>query len=98
MPRGGKRKGAGAKPKWKHGKTTSIRVPAILKDEILDYARQLDDGAIGTQGDGVINLSGVNLFVVRGQKAVLLSDLLKSGHEIYPTALADSLRKKLLFV
>jgi hypothetical protein len=29
---------------WKHGKTTVIRVPEILADDIIDYARQLDEG------------------------------------------------------
>ena len=37
-------------PKWKHGKTRTIRVPIALADEILDYAHQLDEGkAITTQ-------------------------------------------------
>lgn len=35
---------------WKNGKTRTIRVPIALADEILDYARQLDNGkAIATQ-------------------------------------------------
>jgi hypothetical protein len=29
---------------WKHGKTIVIRVPEILVDDIMNYARQLDDG------------------------------------------------------
>ena len=36
-------------PKWKHGKTRTIRVPIALADEILDYAHQLDEGKIATQ-------------------------------------------------
>lgn len=37
-------------PKWKHGKTRTIRVPIALADQILDYAHQLDEGkAIATQ-------------------------------------------------
>lgn len=31
-------------PKWKHGKTRTIRVPIALADQILDYAQKLDNG------------------------------------------------------
>jgi chromosome segregation ATPase len=30
--------------KWKHGQTRTIRVPIILADATLEYARQLDNG------------------------------------------------------
>jgi hypothetical protein len=33
-------------PKWKYGKTQTIRVPIALANEILDYAHQLDDGNV----------------------------------------------------
>jgi hypothetical protein len=46
MPRGGYREGSGGKPKWIHGKTKTIRVPEILADQILQYARELDEGKI----------------------------------------------------
>lgn len=44
MTRGGKRDGAGGKSTWEHGKTKSIRVPIALAEEILQIARQLDQG------------------------------------------------------
>ncbi|MGL6342314.1 MAG: hypothetical protein ACRC80_24595 [Waterburya sp.] len=44
MSRGGKRVGAGQKPKWKNGETKSVRVPVVLAEEILRLARLLDSG------------------------------------------------------
>lgn len=41
--RGGARLGAGGKPTWKHGKTKVIRVPEVLVDAVLAFARELDD-------------------------------------------------------
>ena len=34
---------------WKHGKTKTIRVPIALADQVLAYARQLDEAAVATQ-------------------------------------------------
>lgn len=31
-------------PKWRHGKTRTIRVPIALAGEILDYAKKRDQG------------------------------------------------------
>ena len=48
MPRGGRRKGAGRKTAWESGcsfaETTVIRVPKVLKGEILEIAHRLDAG------------------------------------------------------
>lgn len=48
MPRGGRREGAGRKNQWESGCTFSetvvIRVPKVLKDEILKLAHRLDAG------------------------------------------------------
>lgn len=41
---GGKRKGAGRKPGWKHGPCKAVKLPADLVDDILHYAHQLDAG------------------------------------------------------
>lgn len=44
---GGARPGAGNpefKPKWKSGKTTVIRVPEAIADEVLAVARRIDEG------------------------------------------------------
>lgn len=43
MPKGGYRPGAGGKPAWKHGKTTTIRVPIVFAKKILEIARKLDN-------------------------------------------------------
>ena len=44
MPRGGKREGAGSKPKWATGKTTVVRVPEFLADKVLSVTKLLDEG------------------------------------------------------
>lgn len=46
MARGGARLNAGAKAKWKHGKTKTIRVPEVLVPQILEYSKKLDNEAI----------------------------------------------------
>jgi hypothetical protein len=48
---GGARPGAGNpefKPKWKSGKTTVIRVPEAIADQVLAAARQIDEGGAVT--------------------------------------------------
>lgn len=56
---GGARPGAGNpdfKPKWKSGKTTVIRVPEAIADEVLTAARQIDDGiAVTHSSESVID-------------------------------------------
>ncbi len=92
MPRGGYRKGAGGKPTWKHGKTKVIRVPEALAEQIIQYARKLDEGKIienKKQSDKVIDLSGMALKSDRGQLIVKLSDLVKRGYEIKPKRFND---------
>jgi hypothetical protein len=43
MPRGGYREGAGRKSEWvSSSKTTAIRIPSWMVDEILNTARKLD--------------------------------------------------------
>jgi hypothetical protein len=44
MPRGGARANSGPKSNWKYGKTTTIRVPIALSAQLLEMARQLDQG------------------------------------------------------
>ena len=34
--------------KWNNGKTRTIRVPVALADQVLDYARQLDNNSLDT--------------------------------------------------
>lgn len=53
---GGARPGAGNpefKPKWKSGKTTVIRVPEAIADEVLAIARRIDDGEAVTQSSSI---------------------------------------------
>jgi hypothetical protein len=56
---GGARPGAGNpefKPKWKSGKTTVIRVPEAIADEVLVIARQIDEGSTVTlSSDGAMS-------------------------------------------
>ena len=46
MPRGGARPNSGPPPSWKHGRTTTIRVPRALAGQIKHLARQLDEGKL----------------------------------------------------
>ena len=46
MPRGGARPNSGPPPSWKHGRTTTIRVPRALAAQIKHLARQLDEGKL----------------------------------------------------
>ncbi len=97
MPRGGKREGSGAKPKWKHGKTTVIRVPESLADEILEYAKRLDEGKsldLVTQSK-LLNLSGINIPEIRHKRFVFLQDLIKLGYEVKPLDLASKVRQEM---
>ena len=110
MPRGGKREGAGAKFKWKHGKTKTIRVPVELADQLLELAKKLDEGeTVVSQSEieetanidydtesKVIDLTGVSLVSVSGQVGVRLSDLMLKGYQIEPLRLADLVRRSLL--
>ncbi len=97
MPRGGKRKGAGRKADWKHGKTKTIRVPEVLAEEILEYAHKLDVGDI-TDYDTiskVVDLTGITVPEIRGRRFVFLSDLMKAEYEIFPLSLGETVRAEL---
>lgn len=93
MPRGGKREGSGAKPKWENGRTTVIRVPEALADDILDYARKLDKGLV-TKSKAV-DLSGISVPTIRRKKFVFLQDLVRLGYELYPLDIAGKVRAEL---
>lgn len=43
MSRGGYRKGAGRKPKWKNLDTVTIRVPQVIADQVLTFAHFIDN-------------------------------------------------------
>jgi hypothetical protein len=86
MTRGGAREGAGCKSGWKKGKTKLIRVPEILADQVLDYARKLDDDSIieSVTESKVVNLAGIKLKTYNGKIAIHIEDLVKGGYEIMP--------------
>ena len=105
MARGGVRSNAGAKGKWKHGKTKSIRVPEALAEQVLEYAHNLDENAIiefvteskinssltfdSVTNSKTLNLSGISIRVCNGKSAVLLEDLVKVGYTLYPERLGQ---------
>jgi hypothetical protein len=94
MTSGGAREGAGNQPAWKSGKTKVIRVPEVLVDRVLEYARSLDENNDSldlvpepvTQSK-VINLSGISIQIHNGKLVVYLEDLAKAGFEILPASL-----------
>ena len=94
MSRGGYREGAGRKFKWKSGKTKAIRVPEVLADEILNYAKKLDSGKVQNIQEiqpleelKIIDLQGVSLKAIDGEMGVKLSDLIKKGYKLIPDRL-----------
>lgn len=97
MPRGGEREGAGAKLKWKHGKTKQIRVPEALADKVLELTETLDNGyEVGrldildnSTDPKVINLAGLSIYKIKGELRVALKDLVNKGYQILPDNLAN---------
>ena len=89
MTRGGARLNAGAKAKWKHGKTKTIRVPEALLPQILEYSKKLDLGEVieSETKSKVLDLSGISIRACNGRSAVYLEDLAKAGFEILPERL-----------
>jgi hypothetical protein len=94
MTSGGVREGAGNQPAWKSGKTKVIRVPEVLADRLLEYARILDNDNDSlnlvsepvTQSK-IVNLSGISIKTHNGKLVVNLEDLAKAGYEILPNNL-----------
>ncbi len=105
MTRGGVRLNSGAKGKWKHGKTKSIRVPEALAERILEYARNLDENAIienetesktdlnlgldSVAESKVLDLSGISVATLKDRTFVFLDNLLRCGYVLKPDALND---------
>lgn len=97
MARGGYREGSGGKPKWIRGKTTVIRVPEVLTDEITRVARLLDEGKSvdDVTKSKYIDLTGISIRLIGGKPAVFLEDLLKAGFKIRPIEVVDRIRKQI---
>jgi hypothetical protein len=98
MARGGARKGAGRKSKWRNEKTKMIRVPEVLADQLLDIARKLDSGEIidFASNSYTVDLSDLVIPQIRGKRFVFLQDLLRQGYRIQPIELVKSVRKEFL--
>jgi len=94
---GGKREGAGRKPKWTNGKTTTIRIPEALAGEVLQLARQLDmgDKVDNVSNSSSIDLSGIPIHHLDKQPVIAVKDLLRKGFKIRPLKLVDALRKEI---
>lgn len=78
-------------------KTTTIRVPESLANEVLHLARQLD---AGVQVDSVANsndidLSGIPIRHLEEQPVIAVKDLLRKGFKIRPLKLVNALRKEI---
>lgn len=97
MPRGGYRPGAGGKPKWIRGKTTVIRVPEVLADEVLRVAKLLDEGKTvdDVTQSKYLNLSGVSVRLINGRATIFVEDLIKANFKIRPLELLDRVMKQL---
>lgn len=104
MPRGGEREGAGAKLKWKHGKTKQIRVPEALADKVLELTEMLDNGyevgKLDTLDIGInsnsktLDLSTIALTATSGSLAVKLEDIYLAGYQILPHNLSIMVEAK----
>lgn len=82
MGRGGYRQGSGAKPKWKSGETTTIRVPVALADRIIGIARKLDDGkSIDCDTKPKLDLTQLKVYKLHGRDVVRVDDLTKQTRE-----------------
>lgn len=85
--RGGQREGSGRPSPWNNKKTVAIRVPEVFAEEVINYARRLDDGQEIMVSDNVqsqkllemlekalqyrANSFGQGLKILREMKAVL---------------------------
>lgn len=104
MPRGGRREGAGGKPKWEYGRTKVIRVPEALADIVLKFVEFLDKtdnptSVTWSKSDNVtesksINLAGILIRSFNGNPSIYLSDLIRVGYKIYPEKLATSVKAR----
>jgi hypothetical protein len=92
---GGKRSGSGRKSDWIRGKTTVIRVPEVLVDEVLRLARLVDQGkpVDDVTKSRYIDLSGISIRQEKGRSFIFLDDLMRAGFKVRPLDLADRLRK-----
>jgi hypothetical protein len=76
MPRGGHREKAGRPSTWKSGckfsETKLIRVPAVISDQVLEFAHKLDSGETL---DLVTETNSVSLEQIKAASEMVLSDV-----------------------
>ena len=75
MPRGGARPNSGPPPSWKHGRTTTIRVPIALASQIKCLARQLDEGKL--EGDTGSNIESDTSSVIECDTISKIAEVLE---------------------
>lgn len=105
MARGGYREGSGGVSTWRHGKTKTIRVPEALAVQILEIARELDEGKMlvpqreciidSVTESKVLDLSGISIRQTNGIISVYLEDLVKAGYELRPQNLAEMVKARI---
>jgi hypothetical protein len=104
MTRGGKREGAGGRPKWAHGKTKVIRVPEALSEIVVSFIEFLDAtlnpaNVTWSNSDNVteskeVDLTGIIIRSFNGSPCIYVSDLARVGYKIYPERLANTIKSK----
>lgn len=104
MARGGKREGAGGRPKWAHGKTKVIRVPEALSEIVVSFIEFLDTtlnpaNVTWSNSDNVtesktVDLTGITIRSFNGNPCIYVSDLARVGYKIHPERLANSIKAK----
>lgn len=98
MARGGYRKNAGRKSKWKSGETTSIRVPKAIAQQVLELAHIIDDGGVieNETNSKTIELYDIPTIFVNGKRMIAIVDLLIAGYDIKPLVLVEKVRQEYL--
>ena len=100
MPRGGYRPNAGGRSTWNLGKTTTIRVPVVLAEQLRQLARRIDNGLEASSIDAdteskVLDLSGVSVFQLQNRPYVFVHDLIIAGYKVKPVKLANKAKAEL---
>ncbi len=79
-PKGNKETLTPYQPKWRSGKTRTIRVPIAIADRVLEAAREIDNGeTLVTENEARNNLKEIknNLNTVTGDKRRLIIEAFK---------------------
>ena len=80
MPRGGARPNSGPPSSWKHGRTTTIRLLRSLVTQIVQLARQLDEGEIESDtGSKIESDTGLKIESDTGSKIAEAVEILNNA-------------------